>query len=95
MAEYICDELQIYGPLMFYEAFQHEEEMSDLRLEELLLDSWQELQDSSHPVLGMVMEKLDASQLMELILQSRNHPSDESALERRIQMRSRIEEVWQ
>ncbi|HBS04427.1 MAG TPA: hypothetical protein DEA96_05650 [Leptospiraceae bacterium] len=95
MAEYICDELQFYGPLMFYEAFQQEEEMTDLHLEELLLDSWQELQDSSHPVLGMVMEKLDASQLMELILQSRNHPSDESALERRIQMRSRIEEVWQ
>lgn len=95
MADFLCDELQAYGPLMFYEALQEGEELTDHRLEELLLESWQELQDSSHPVLGMVMEKLSARQLMDLILQSRNESSDESILQRRVEMRSRIEEVWQ
>lgn len=93
MAEYLCDELQIYGPLMFHDL--KEGDLSPHRMEELLLDSWQELQESTHPVLGMVMEKLDASRLMELIMQSGSLGADSSEFERRVEMRTRIEEVWQ
>ncbi|MCB1137749.1 MAG: exodeoxyribonuclease V subunit gamma [Leptospiraceae bacterium] len=97
IASFILDELQTYGPLLFPEAIADASDENALAqmLPELLLDTWQGLQQSGHPVLGMVMEKMDSADLLSLMLPSgRENPEQFETLNRRLQMRNRLAEVW-
>ncbi|MCB1169403.1 MAG: exodeoxyribonuclease V subunit gamma [Leptospiraceae bacterium] len=97
LAAFILDELQTYGPLLFPEAIS--EAADEIALEqmipELLLDTWQSLQESGHPVLGMVMEKMDTADLLSLMLPTGGEkPEQFEILTRRLTMRGRLAEVW-
>ena len=95
MARFIYEEVTIYGPLMFHDSIEEGQELTHERLEELMLEAWQDLQESDHPVLSMVMEKMDARSLGKLVLDARqSEPDQGEQLHRRIQMRKRMEEIW-
>lgn len=99
-AGFLADELQTYGPLLFrewLEAHGQEHREEDISvLEEMLLDTWQNLQESRHPVLRMVMEKMDVSDLLYLLQEGEEDSTElPQSLEGRMEMRRRLLEVWQ